>query len=238
MTVRSSQTLVYGSSTWQRIQHVWANWVQWAFSLLYTLFAPLYDWVAWGVSAGDWRAWGRTALLHVQPGRALELGCGPGHLLPHLASSAPLAVGLDRSPAMIRLASRRKGDAYLALGTALALPFAPGAFSTIVSVFPAPYIANPATLDEAQRVLTPNGRLVIIDGAELTGRDPYTWLVNFAFALTSRPVAESPLPGRLRQRHFALTQHIHTTTRGRVLVLVAEKVPIEAGVTNGEDTSP
>ena len=204
--------------------HLWTRLVQAAFHLLYTALAPLYDVVAWAVSRGDWQAWGRTALAHLRPeGRTLELGCGPGHLLPHLATQAPLAVGLDRSPAMLRLAQRRRGAAWTVLGTADALPFADGVFGTLVSAFPAPYIARPATLDEARRVLDATGRLVIVDAAELTDRDLYTAGVNLAFALTSRPVETSPLPARLQARGFRLGYHQHTTAHGRVSVLVADK---------------
>ena len=206
--------------------HFWTRLVQAAFHLLYTAFAPLYDLVARAVSRGDWQAWGRTALLHLRPqGRALELGSGPGHLLAHLAERAPLAVGLDRSPAMLRQARRRRGRASTVLGTADALPFADGAFGTVVSCFPAPYIARPATLDEIGRVLDRAGRLVIVDAAELTQRDLYTASVNLAFTLTSRPVEASPLPARLRERGFHLTRHAHTTRHGRVSVLVADKAP-------------
>ncbi len=208
------------------MSHLWSRLVQAAFHLLYTALAPVYDLVAWTVSRGDWQAWGRTAQAHVRAeGRVLELGSGPGHLLPHLAASAPLAVGLDRSPAMLRQAHRRRRAAWLVLGDAEGLPFVQGAFGTVVSTFPAPYIAHPATLDEVARVLEPAGRLVVVDSAELTGRDLYTAGVNLAFALTSRPVEASPLPGRLRERGFRLTHHQHATRHGRVNVLVADKTP-------------
>ncbi len=209
------------------LKRVWRRLVQALFHLLYTLFAPWYDLVAWAVSKGDWRAWGRTALEHTLPGRSLELGVGPGHLLPHLARQTGCAVGVERSPAMLRLAARRCGTAALVGGTALALPFGDGVFGTVVSTFPAPYIVAPATLDEVRRVLRPAGRLVVVDAAELTDRDPYTALINLAYALTSRPLAASPLPARLTARGFALTRHSHATRHGRVSVLVADKLVAE-----------
>jgi ubiquinone/menaquinone biosynthesis C-methylase UbiE len=201
----------------------WAKLVQSAFTLLYTLFAPRYDLVAWLVSRGDWQDWGRTSLVYLRAGRVLELGSGPGHLLAPLGARATLAVGLEHSPAMIRLASSRRGAGVLVQGDARHMPFRADAFTTVVSTFPTPYIVASSTLDEVERVLGPSGRLVIVDGADLTDRDPYTWLVNLAFALTSRPLAESPLPGRLAERGFALSHHEHTTRHGRVSVLVAEK---------------
>lgn len=206
------------------LTRLWSRAVQTGFHHLYTTLAPLYDGVAWLVSRGDWQAWGQAALPFTQPGRVLELGGGPGHLLPHLAGRAVLAVGVERSPAMLRQAARRRGAGWLVQGQAQALPFADGVFTTVVSVFPAPYIAAPATLAEISRALGATGRLVVVDDAELTGRDAYTALVNLAYALTSRPVAATPLPERLMHYHFQLTYHTVASARGRVTVMVADKI--------------
>lgn len=210
------------------LRRAWAAIVQTGFHFLYTLFAPGYDLVAWSVSKGDWQAWGRASLSHLKPGRVLELGSGPGHLLSDLADVAPLAVGVEVSAAMVTLAQPRRGRAALVRARAQALPFRDHAFTTVVSVFPAPYIAAPASLDNIERVLAQEGRLVIVDAAELTGHDPWVWGVNLAYAVTSRPLAHTPLPSRLARRGFYLTQHSHPSRHGRVSVLVAEKMAREA----------
>lgn len=205
------------------LYRAWASLVQTGFRFLYTVFAPGYDLVAWTVSKGDWQAWGRAALAHLRPGRVLELGSGPGHLLPHLATTTPLAVGVELSPAMLRLAGARSGGACLVRARAQSLPFADAAFGSVVSVFPAPYIAHPATLTEVERVLADGGRLVIVDGAVLDGADPWARLINLAYDLTSRPLADTLLPRRAAACGLPLTRHRHTSAHGHVSVLVGEK---------------
>jgi len=122
----------------------------------------------------------------------LELGCGPGHLLGDLAAAGYQVTGLDLSPAMIRRAKRnlRRRDLYahLVRGQAPYLPFAHGMLDTVIMTFPSSYAVQPETIAELGRVLGPAGRFVLVDGPRLTGRDPWSRLLNLAFALTSRPV--------------------------------------------------
>ncbi|MFN8499500.1 MAG: methyltransferase domain-containing protein [Anaerolineae bacterium] len=201
----------------------WAGLVQAGFRLLYTRFAWAYDAVAALVSGGEWPLWGRAALAHLGDGPALEIGSGPGHLLAPLADSAPLAVGLDRSPEMVRLAWARRGRARLTLGQSQALPFRAGAFASVVSIFPAPYITESATVGEVDRVLTPGGRFVVVDHAVLLGRTPYHLIVNLAYRLTSRPLEASKLPTQLAARGYRVQHVAHDMRRARVTALVAEK---------------
>jgi ubiquinone/menaquinone biosynthesis C-methylase UbiE len=50
---------------------------------------------------------GWTDSLAIEPGaHVLEMGCGPGGLSIHLAGRGAEAVGIDRSPGMVRLAER------------------------------------------------------------------------------------------------------------------------------------
>ena len=208
------------------LRATWAGLVQAVFRLLYTRLAWTYDAVAWLVSRGEWPLWGRAALPHLHKGRVLELGSGPGYLLAALADPSPLAVGLDLSPDMLRRAQRRRGRARLVLGRSQALPFCGGAFATVVSVFPAPYIVDADTVAEVDRVLASHGHLIVVDHAVLRGRDLYTWIVNLAYTLTSRPLDSSPLPTLLTACGFHV-QHIHhEMQRARVMALVAEKTGI------------
>ncbi|MFN8474354.1 MAG: methyltransferase domain-containing protein [Anaerolineae bacterium] len=205
------------------LHSAWAGLVQAGFRLLYTRFAWMYDAVASLVSLGEWPLWGRAALAHLGDGPVLEIGSGPGYLLAPLAERDRLAVGLDRSPDMARLAWPRRGAAYVTLGQSEALPFTTGAFATVVSVFPAPYIVEAATVDEVCRVLAPGGRLVVVDHAVLLGRDPYSRIVNLAYALTSSSLEASTLPVQLEARGFSVRRVAHEMRRARVNALVAEK---------------
>lgn len=205
------------------LHRAWVSLVQRGFHSLYTVFAPGYDLVAWVVSKGDWQGWGQASLAHLESGPILELGSGPGHLLPHLAATHSLAVGVELSPAMLRLARGRQGGEALVRARAQALPFGDAAFHSVVSVFPAPYIVHPATLAEIERVLDDGGRLIVVDDASLDGADPWTWLVNLAYHLTARPLAESLLPQRAAAHRLRLTRHRHVSPHGSVAVLVGEK---------------
>ena len=152
-----------------------------AFDLLYHRLAWTYDIVAAIASAGRWRQWIRTIYPYITGPRILELGYGPGHLLAELTSSHYEAVGIDESFQMTRLARRntRSGQdvhktkihwPVLIRGKAQTLPFPAKIFTSIVSTFPSPYIFDPKSISEIERVLVPGGRLVIAVGAEITGR--------------------------------------------------------------------
>lgn len=168
----------------------WKRLIHFGFRLLYHEMAWSYDLVAWLVSLGQWRAWGQTALPHVVGERILELGHGPGHLLTNLAERGFHPVGLDPSPQMGRLARRRLRRAGLALslvrGQAQALPLPTHAFDSVVATFPTLYIVDPATLAEVARVLRPGGRLVIVAGAQLSGRDPLSRLIEWLYSITGQ----------------------------------------------------
>ncbi len=136
----------------------------WACERLYHEFAWGYDAVAWLVSMGAWDAWRRAALDEVRGARVLETGSGTGALLAAMAVRQA-AVGLEPSPAMLRVAVRRLhaqgSSGKVVQGSAERMPFAGQSFETVVATFPAPYIAEPATLAEVVRVLCPGGRLVV-----------------------------------------------------------------------------
>lgn len=214
------------------------------FRLLYHQFAFTYDLVAATVSLGRWKDWVRSVLPFVQGTHILEIGHGPGHLQRALLERNLLAVGLDESTQMGRLARhnltrflRSKTDqrniAYaqinLTRGTSQFLPFSAESFDTIVSTFPSEYIFDPTTLAEAQRVLVPNGRLIILPGATILGRG----VLDRAMALLFRVTGETPpnLAEILEERSrkpmtsagFAVHVHEVTIKSSLVFILVATK---------------
>ncbi len=173
------------------------------FRLLYHQFAFTYDLVAATVSLGRWKDWVRSVLPFVQGARILEIGHGPGHLQRALLERNLLVFGLDESSQMGRLARhnlthflRGKIDKShlgytqinLTRGVSQTLPFPAESFDTIMSTFPSEYIFDPKTLAEAQRVLTPNGRLIILPGATILGRG----IMDRAMALLFRVTGETP----------------------------------------------
>jgi ubiquinone/menaquinone biosynthesis C-methylase UbiE len=147
------------------------------FSLLYNQLAWSYDLVSWTVSAGQWRSWQRAALPYLRGRLVLEIGHGTGNLLLDLISLGFQPVGLDLSPAMGRMASRklkrRLGLSELPVplvrGRVEALPFAAESFPSLLSTFPAEFFVQPQVIAEYYRVLQPGGVLVCIPAAQITG---------------------------------------------------------------------
>ncbi len=111
------------------------------------------------VSRGHWFLWGE-AIIPLLTAPILELGCGTGHLQASLARHGLSAIGLDRSPAMLRQARRRSDT--LILADSQAIPVRNGTIQTVVAIFPAPYIIAPATRAQIAEVLQPGGRLVVL----------------------------------------------------------------------------
>lgn len=137
----------------------------WATLRLYDELAWAYDPISRFVSAGRWDTWRRFALDYVRGPFVLEIGFGTGELLIFMRRRGLAAVGLELSPAMHRVVSRKAGTQGIVVprvrARAETLPFPSRSFDTVVSTFPANYIFDVSTLAEVERVLAAGGRLVI-----------------------------------------------------------------------------
>lgn len=97
---------------------------------------------------------------------AVDLGCGPGDLLPVLAERARSVVGVDSSPSMLALAERHAAGLPVGvrMGELEHLPMADGEGEFAVICLTLHHLSDPGTaLTEARRVLAASGRLVVID---------------------------------------------------------------------------
>lgn len=222
------------------------------FRLLYHQFAFTYDLVAATVSLGRWKNWVLSVIPFLQGDRILEIGHGPGHLQRALLGRNRFSVGIDESaqmgglakynltgliPTKTDLSKNSAQHAYtqinLTRGLAQRLPFANGAFDTLVATFPTEYIYDPKTLAEAQRVLAQDGRFVILPGATILGRGP----LDRAMALLFRVTGETPpnLSQILRERTeqsfhsagFEVEIHELNIRSSLVFILVAKNATLE-----------
>lgn len=163
------------------------------FRLLYHQLAWCYDAVAALVSLGRWKSWTLSVLPDLE-GRVLELGHGPGHLQLEMRRRGLWTVGLDESRQMNALAYRRLRRAsyhpMLVRARAESLPFASQSFTTLVATFPAEFIFDPNTLEEAYRLLVPGGVFISLPVAWVRGEAWYERLASWIFHITGQ--AETP----------------------------------------------
>lgn len=219
------------------MRHLWHQFLNLFFRLLYNQCAWAYDGVSWVVSLGAWKAWGRTVIPHIRGERVLELAHGPGHLLVAMERAGYEPVGVDISPAMGRLAGRhwrqaaRTGQiepsaAPLVQAAAQALPFRSDRFDSLVSTFPTEFILDPATLREAARVIRHRGRFVIALQARPERGNGCVWcrILDWLYRVTGQ-AEPFPLNGESRFRAANFTFDIIWVERadGRVMILVAEQ---------------
>ena len=104
-------------------------------------------------------------------GRLLDIGTGTGRVLELLAKQADSAVGIDRSPEMLRLARGKLAgsgnqSAEVRQADMSALPFADGSFDTVTLHHVLHFADEPAAVvSEAARLLSPGGKLLVADYA-------------------------------------------------------------------------
>lgn len=97
----------------------------------------------------------------------LDVGCGTGTHLDLYRRHGCLAIGLDRSPAMLGQAARKlKTLQPIHQGDATRLPYRDGVFDLVVFCLVLHELPGPvraAALGEASRVLEPDGRVLVLE---------------------------------------------------------------------------
>ncbi len=140
-------------------------------------------------------------------GRLIDIGTGTGRMIELFGPAATRSLGIDRSPEMLRLARVKLAEAGLSAvelrqGDMYSLPLASGSAETVIIHQVLHYAQNPAAaVSEAARLLTPGGRLLIVDFAphereELRSRDAHARL-GFADDSVLSYMEEAGLAGRV-----------------------------------------
>lgn len=140
-------------------------------------------------------------------GRLVDIGTGTGRMIELFGPKAEGALGIDRSPEMLRLARVKLAEAgldsaELRQGDMYALPSPSGSADTVIIHQVLHYAQNPAAaVAEAARLLAPGGQLLIADFAahereELRSRDAHARL-GFADESVLRYLAEAGLQGEV-----------------------------------------
>jgi ubiquinone/menaquinone biosynthesis C-methylase UbiE len=114
-------------------------------------------------------------------GRILDAGCGPGYHTVGLKRAFPesTVVGIDLSEHLLEIARKHLADSGLTEGVTfqsadvLDIPFEADSFDAVVCIFMFHLMNEPTRLcNEIERVLKPEGHLVIIDLRR-------NWLLSF-----------------------------------------------------------
>jgi ubiquinone/menaquinone biosynthesis C-methylase UbiE len=139
-------------------------------------------------------------------GELIDIGTGTGRMLELFGRAARRALGVDRSPEMLRLARVKLAQAgipsELRQGDMYALPIASGSADTVILHQVLHYAQQPAAaVAEAARLLAPGGRLLIVDFAphdheELRTRDAHARL-GFADEAVAKWMEEAGLDARV-----------------------------------------
>jgi SAM-dependent methyltransferase len=106
------------------------------------------------------------------PGRVLDVACGTGFLTQHLRGEV---VGLDQSPAMVKVAAARLPRARVVQGDAVPLPFAGGELDRVFTGHFYGHLLpgeRERFLAEARRVAS---ELVVVDSALRDGVEAEEW---------------------------------------------------------------
>jgi ubiquinone/menaquinone biosynthesis C-methylase UbiE len=110
----------------------------------------------------------RQRIVGAAEGRVLEIGVGSGLNFPFYGATVTSVIGLEPSPALLRMARSRASSAKAPItlldASAEAIPLESGSIDTVVTTWTLCTIPNaPLALAEIRRVLRPGGALRFVE---------------------------------------------------------------------------
>lgn len=142
----------------------------------YGRLAWAYDPGVWLISGGLWYRWVLAAEHLVEGQPVVDVGCGRGQLVTHLAKRGFEVIGVDSSPQMVESTRRRLRRAGLSgkviCADARSQPFPDASIGTIINTFPTAFVHDERTWAEYARVLRPGGRWITVVGPPLDRFQP------------------------------------------------------------------
>ena len=183
------------------------------------------------------------AFANVAPGmNVLDLGCGRGEIVRHVARLGAKSYGLDYADAAVRLSKRtlrdEPGEHGVMRGDAKMLPYSSGAFDRVL-MFDVVEHLHPweldACLSEVKRVLKPEGQIIIHTA-------PNRWYDAYAYPVV-RQVRRlmgqgARYPANPRALNVAINTEVHVNEQD---ILRMRRVLTRAGFRNVKvwlDTPP
>jgi ubiquinone/menaquinone biosynthesis C-methylase UbiE/DNA-binding transcriptional ArsR family regulator len=148
----------------------------------------------------------QRALDGSRVGRLVDIGTGTGRMIELFGGAAETALGIDRSPEMLRVARAKLTGAVpaaeLRQGDMYALPLGDGSADCVILHQVLHFAQQPAAaIAEGARLLAPGGRMLIVDFAphereELRTQDAHARL-GFADAAVLRWLNDAGLDGQI-----------------------------------------
>ena len=143
---------------------------------------------------------GLAAFAHqiqqLDPGPAVDVGCGPGHVTAYLAELGVDIFGIDGSSALLDIARSNHPGLRFEVGQLASLPVETGSLRAVVSkhsiIHTPPHLVG-STVEEFARVLAPGGLLYVsFFGAvePATHGEPFDHAVTTAYQLDVDGMAE------------------------------------------------
>ncbi len=112
-------------------------------------------------------------------GRVLEVGCGTGHWLAEISQRGIPCFGLDPALSMLEVARRKATGAGTVQAVAEKLPWASKSFTHVICINAFHHMEDREQfLAEAQRVLRPGGRILVVGLDPHAGMDSW-WIYDY-----------------------------------------------------------